>query len=486
MTTREKNQSVSPRFILRVMLCVLLATGPLYAQSMSDKVTAGGGDAVWRDGLAPDSKVTDAAWARAEARILHAYDRNIRFHASSIENAVRRTVLRSIVSLIRHETFAPPPPELIAVAVIDRIEEFARQSRAQFGHDAAINLFEVAAAGLAESVDSYSLFVPPRESAPRRARQFGEAFDFGIRLAQRDGAFYVHHLTGGGLAARSGVRAGDFLLAIGDVSLSELDIEDAALLLDAIAGRAADLHIRRDAREFYLPLLPQAASLPASISRRLADTVYIRLYRFDNDAREMIEREIVFAGGISRAKSGGIILDLRGNGGGLMQQGALIAGAFLNGGTVLSVESRDPLQSVTYSARPGDLANGLPVVVLTDEFTASAAEIVAAALQDHRRATVLGRPSTGKGTVQTRFELGRLGAVHLTTGRFARPSGAWLQETPVVPDLTLGDPGEGEPAISPHSCPEFPEVDDIWLNCAIAVLKAGSVNSFLGTSPRRR
>ena len=468
------------------MLCVLLAAVPVYAQAVSDKVTAGGVGAVWRDGYARDGKIADAAWARAEARILHAYDQNIRFHASSIDNSVRRSVLRSIVSLIRHETFAPPPPDMMAVAVVGRIEKFARESRPQFGQDAAINLFEVAAAGFAESVDGYSQFVPPLESARRRARQFGEAFDFGIRLARREGAFYVYHLTGGGLAARSGVRLGDVLLAIGDVSLSELDIEDAALLLDAVAGRAADLHIRRDAREFHLPLLPQAASQPASVSRRLADAVYIRLYRFDNDAREMIEREIVFAGGISRAKSGGIILDLRGNGGGLMQQGALIAGAFLNGGTVLTVESRDPLHSVTYSARPGDLANGLPIVVLTDEFTASAAEIVAAALQDHRRATVLGRPSTGKGTVQTRFELAGLGAVHLTTGRFARPSGAWLQETPVVPDLTLGDPGEGEPAISPHSCLDLPEVDDLWINCAIAVLKAGSVSRFLGTSPRRR
>lgn len=486
MTTRERIKSVSLLFMLLVMACALPVYGALRAQTLPDNATARSSGVEWRGGAVHGGTDSAAAWSRAEARILHAYDRNVRYHASGIENTVRRSVLRSIVSLIQHESFDPPPPDAIAAAVIGKIEEFAQETRAQFSQDAVINLFEVTAAALAESLDSYSQFIPSIESAPRRARQFGEAFDFGVRLVRQDGEFHVRHLAGGGLATRSGVQPGDILLAIGEVTLSDLDIEDAALLLDAVAGRAVGLRIRRGARVFDLPLLPEAATLPVSASRRLADVVYIRLYRFDDDAREMVEREIVFAGGISRAKSGGIILDLRGNGGGLMQQGALIAGAFLNGGTVVTVESRDPLQSVTYSARSGDLANGLPIVLLTDEFTASAAEIVAAALQDHRRAMVVGRPSRGKGTVQTRFELGRAGAIHLTTGRFARPSGAWLQKSPVIPDLTLGDPGDGEPNISPHSCPDFPDIDDPWLNCAIAVLKSGSISSFLGTSPRRQ
>lgn len=486
MTTRERIRAVSVLLMLVVVASALPVCGLLRAQTLPDNATARRSVMEWHGGAVHGGADSEADWSRAEARILHAYDQNVRFHASSIENAVRRSVLRSIVSLIRHESFDPPPPDVIVISVIGKIEQFAQETRAQFSQDAVINLFEVAAAALAESVDSYSQFIPPFESALRRARQFGEAFDFGVRLARQDGELRVRHLAGAGLAARSGVLMDDILLAIGNVTLSDLDIEDAALLLDAVAGRAVSLRIRRGARVFDLPLLPEAANLPASSSRRLADVVYIRLYRFDTDAREMVEREIVFAGGINRAKSGGIVLDLRGNGGGLMQQGALIAGAFLNGGAVVSVESRDPLQSVTYSARPGDLANGLPIVLLTDEFTASAAEIVAAALQDHRRAMVVGRPTRGKGTVQSRFELGGAGAVYLTTGRFARPSGAWLQKTPVVPDLTLGDPGDGEPSISPHSCPDLPDIDDPWLNCAIAVLKAGSISSFLGTSPRRQ
>jgi len=184
---------------------------------------------------------------------------------------------------------------------------------------------------------------------------------------------------------------------------------------------------------------------------------------------------------MNRAGSRGIILDLRGNGGGYLIAGAMVASAFLDSGIIVTAVDTNPARSKVYSATEGDLAQNLPMVVMIDHYSASAAELAAAALQDHRRALVVGVQSTGKGSVQTMYSLGQLGSAYLTTGRFFRPTGAWLQTNPVVPDLALDISPGATASIDPALCPPVANVKDPWIACAAGVLVAQTVENFLGT-----
>lgn len=424
-------------------------------------------------------------WLRAESQIVFAFDRLLPHQATSIEVRMTRSVLRTLISLIRSQTYQPPPPAMLAARAIASMEEFGHPPSLS-GREALRNLFEAAASGLISAIDQYSKFVPPIASRDRRARLFGEVFDIGLNLELTEGGMLVRNVIAERRAGQAGILPGDVLLSVGDASLSDIDIETAAVFLDSLSNQDLVAAVRRpgNAEPLYLSMPRVRVAGASSESRRVGDMIYIKLHSFNRDASEMIEREIIFSGGAGPGRSRGVILDLRGNGGGYLDQGALIANAFLDSGVIVTVMDQNPAHSSVFSAGNGDLANGLPMIVLIDRFSASAAEIVAAALQDNHRALIIGAPSTGKGTVQTTHSLGELGAAHLTTGRFFRPSGAWLQNNPVIPDLILDAastekrwPGGG--VIAPQHCPALQGATDPWIACAAGVLNSGTIDKFL-------
>lgn len=429
---------------------------------------------------------TEGDWERAREQLVFAFDRLVPHRADMVQTRMRRSGLLTLMSVINKQSFQPPPPEQIIARAIADMEVFGTRTRLP-GRDALISLFEVAAAGLVTAADPHAHYIPPLASRDRRARLFGEVLGIGLNLEPVADGLRVNKVAPMRRAARAGILAGDVMLGIGNASLADMDIETAAILLDSLAGQDLLATVRRPGQAglLHLPLPRDSVNGVSSESWRIGDIIYIKLHSFGDDASEMIEREIVFSGGVNRSGSRGVILDLRGNGGGFLDQGAMAANAFLDSGIIVTVIDTNPARSVVYSAQAGDLAEALPMVVMIDRFTASAAEMVAAALQDHRRALVVGAPSTGKGTVQTVYSVGMFGSVSLTTGRFFRPSGAWLQDNPVTPDLILDGEAKGAPAVRPQDCPPVAAVKDPWIACATGVLVSQSVKTFLGTQMRR-
>lgn len=415
----------------------------------------------------------DADWRRAETELIFAFDQLLPHKASAIDARVARGGLHTLLSLIRAHTFQPPAPEMLADSAIAGMKDFGHYPELS-GPDALASLFEAGAAGMAGAVDAYSQFIPPLAARDRRARLFGEVFDIGLNLAPAADGLLVRNVVPERRAGIAGILPGDIIQSIGDASVAGMDMETAAVFLDSLSNNDFLATVRRPGSAGQVQLrMPRVRTAGASSeSRRIGDIIYIKLHRFGADAREMIEREIIFSGGVTRAGSRGVLLDMRGNGGGYLDQGAMVANAFLDEGIVVTVLDRNPAHSLVYTARPGDLAENAPMVVLIDHFTASAAEIVAAALQDHRRAMIAGAPSTGKGAVQTMHSLGQLGSAYLTSGRFFRPSGAPLQGNPVIPDLRLDGSGA-------QDCPAIPDIDDAWIACAARLLEEGTVQQFL-------
>ncbi len=357
---------------------------------------------------------TEGDWGRAEAQLIFAFDRLVPHEAGMIETRTTRSGLRALLSLIRVQAFQPPPPEQIVARAIRDMEQLGNRSGFRsrlIGRDALISLYEVCASGLIAAVDSHSQFIPPVASRDRRARLFGEVFDMGLNIELASQGLRVRAVTPARRAAQAGILPGDVMRDIGGASLTGMDLETAAVFLYSLGNHDLTLAIERPGRDGILRLqMPRAKNLGEnSESYRIDDIIYLKLHSFGGDAREMIEREIIFSGGMDRAGSRGIILDLRGNSGGYLIAGAMVASAFLDSGIIVTAVDTNPARSKVYSATEGDLAQDLPMVVMIDHYSASAAELAAAALQDHRRALVVGAQSTGKGSVQTMYSLGQLG-----------------------------------------------------------------------------
>lgn len=419
-------------------------------------------------------------WQRAETQLLFAFDQHVPHRAGFVEAQVVRSSLRLLLNLIQSQALSAPPPGELVAAAIARMEEFGHHPRLS-GRDGLISLFEIAAIAMTGAIDPYSQFVPSLGAQSRRARLFGEVFEMGLTLEAVPEGARIRSITPARRADQAGLKPGDIILQVDNADLTDTDIETIAIMLDSLVDRDLTLILRRPGeREQIEILLPRGGSATQrSESIRIRDIVYIRLRSFGADAREMIEREIIYSGGVNRAGSKGIILDLRGNSGGDLEQGALVANSFLNGGKIVTVEDRNPAYSVSYSANEGDLANGLPIIVLMDRFSASASEMVAAALQDHDRARIIGVPSTGKGTVQTVYPIGALGTAYLTTGRFYRPSGEALQDNPVQPDILLSNGRLNRTGVPVERCPQVEGTKDAWVDCAVGILHAGGILPFL-------
>ena len=167
------------------------------------------------------------------------------------------------------------------------------------------------------------------------------------------------------------------------------------------------------------------------------DVAYIRVTSFTEETDKMIEKALEKAKKDSQNKLKGVVLDVRNNPGGLLDQAVGVSDLFLDKGEIVSTRSRNPEDTVKYTAQAGDITNGLPIVVLINDGSASASEIVAGALQDHKRAIILGEKSFGKGSVQTVVPLGNYGAMRLTTARYYTPSGRSIQAKGIEPDVVV-------------------------------------------------
>ena len=305
-------------------------------------------------------------------------------------------------------------------------------------------LIEAAINGMLTSLDPHSSYLSPEAAAEMRERTRGEFGGLGIEVTQEDGWVKVIAPIEGTPADAAGVMPGDFIIAVNGESVMGLTLTEAVDLMRGPVGSEIVITIARETatEPFDLSLIRDTIQETAVRVRTEGDTVVLRIMTFNEQTFPNLQaglaEQIEAAGGIENVN--GIVIDLRNNPGGLLNQAVYVADAFLDAGEIVSTRSRDPAVGDRYNATEGDLSSGLPIVVLINGGSASASEIVAGALQDHRRAIVVGTQSFGKGSVQSVMSLRGDGAMRLTTARYYTPSGRSIQALGISPDIIVEQP----------------------------------------------
>ncbi len=306
------------------------------------------------------------------------------------------------------------------------------------------DLIEAAIDGMLTSLDPHSSYLSADDAAKMRVQTRGEFGGLGIEVTQQEGFVKVVSPIDGTPADAAGMEAGDFITHVDGQSLLGLTLDEAVGMMRGPVGSEIIITVVREGEDepFDVSIIRDTIKLTAVRARTEGDTIVLRITTFNDQTYPNLvnglENQIEEAGGME--KINGIVLDLRNNPGGLLNQAIRVSDAFLEKGEIVSTRGRYSEDSERYNAKSGDLANGKPIVVLINGGSASASEIVAGALQDHRRAIVVGTRSFGKGSVQTVMPLRGEGAMRLTTSRYYTPSGRSIQALGVSPNIIVEQP----------------------------------------------
>lgn len=328
---------------------------------------------------------------------------------------------------------------------LDLFGDIFERIRAQYVEQVdAGELVEAAINGMLTSLDPHSSYLPPDDFDDMREQTRGEFGGLGIEVTQEEGFVKVVSPIDGTPAAEAGIQSGDFITHVNGESLLGLTLDESVEMMRGPVGSEIVITIGREGESepFDVTLVRDIIKLTAVRSRVEGKTVVLRVTTFNDQTYANLEEQlnamVEEAGGMDAVN--GFVLDLRNNPGGLLSQAIMVSDAFLDAGEIVSTRGRDTEDSERFNAEPGDLAQGKPVVVLINGGSASASEIVAGALKDHRRAIVVGTKSFGKGSVQTVIPLRGDGAMRLTTSRYYTPSGRSIQALGVAPDIVVQQP----------------------------------------------
>ena len=306
------------------------------------------------------------------------------------------------------------------------------------------DLIEAAIDGMLTSLDPHSSYLSADDAAKMKVQTRGEFGGLGIEVTQQEGFVKVVSPIDGTPADAAGMEAGDFITHVDGQSLLGLTLDEAVGMMRGPVGSEIIITVVREGEDepFDVSIIRDTIKLTAVRARTEGDTVVLRITTFNDQTYpnlvDGLEKQVEGAGGMENIN--GIVLDLRNNPGGLLNQAIRVTDAFLEKGEIVSTRGRYSRDSERYNAKAGDLANGKPIVVLINGGSASASEIVAGALQDHRRAIVVGTRSFGKGSVQTVMPLRGEGAMRLTTSRYYTPSGRSIQALGVSPNIIVEQP----------------------------------------------
>jgi carboxyl-terminal processing protease len=307
-------------------------------------------------------------------------------------------------------------------------------------------LIDAAIQGMVSNLDPHSSYMDAKMYGDMQIQTKGEFGGVGIEVTQDEGGLIkVISPIDGTPASRAGIKTGDRIAGIDGNSIVGLPLNEAIDKMRGPAGSKITLTILREGEKkpFDVTLVRAIVSVDAATYRREGDIGYIRLPGFNEQTADGLEKAVrdlkkQIGPGIK-----GYVLDLRNNPGGLLDQAIQVSDDFLSSGEIVSTRGRHPEDTQRYDAKQGDISDGKPMVVLINGGTASASEIVSGALQDHKRATVIGMTSFGKGSVQTIIPLGEgRGALRLTTARYYTPSGHSIQAEGIVPDIQVAQGDE--------------------------------------------
>ena len=318
--------------------------------------------------------------------------------------------------------------------VLEKInKEYVDEINQSESMDSAIN-------GLLQSLDPYSAYMSPEVFNEMQTETSGEFGGLGIEVSMESGVVKVISPIDDTPASRAGIKAGDYIVKINDVQVQGKSLSEAVDLMRGPVGSGIELTIRRRGERKALIFnvvreIIQIQSVKADILEK--NIGYLRLTSFNENSGKQIEREIKKLEKNKDVKS--YILDLRNNPGGLLSQAIKISDFFLDNGEIVSTKSRKPSENRKWFAKKGDLTNGKVLIVLINYGSASASEIVAGALKDHKRAILLGEISYGKGSVQSIIPLKNDGAIRLTVAKYYLPSGKSISEVGVSPDIEIDE-----------------------------------------------
>ena len=300
---------------------------------------------------------------------------------------------------------------------------------------------EAAIQGMLASLDPHSSDMNAADYREMQTQTRGEYGGLGIEVTSEDGVVRVVSPIDDTPAARAGILAGDYLTAIDGESIVGLTLNDAVRRMRGEAGSSIVVTVAREGTDPFDVTLQREIINVRAVTARVegGDVGIIRISTFNERTSDMLQDAIRTVRRDTGGRLRGVVVDLRNNPGGLLDQAIEVSDAFLDGGEVVSTRGRQPEDVQRYNARRGDDMAGVPIVVLINGASASAAEIVAGALQDRNRALIVGTDSFGKGSVQTVIPLqgGRDGALRLTTARYYTPAGRSIQGAGITPDMEV-------------------------------------------------
>ena len=318
--------------------------------------------------------------------------------------------------------------------VLEKInKEYVDEINQSESMDSAIN-------GLLQSLDPYSAYMSPEIFNEMQTETSGEFGGLGIEVSMESGVVKVISPIDDTPASRAGIKAGDYIVKINNIQVQGKSLSEAVDLMRGPVGSGIELTIRRrgEKKALKFNIIREIIQIKSVKSDLLEENIgYIRLTSFNENSEKQIKKEIRKFEQNKKVKA--YILDLRNNPGGLLSQAIKITDFFLNNGEIVSTKSRKKSENRKWFAKEGDLTNGKAIIVLINYGSASASEIVAGALKDHKRAILLGENSYGKGSVQSIIPLKNNGAIRLTVAKYYLPSGKSISEVGVSPDIEINE-----------------------------------------------
>ena len=316
--------------------------------------------------------------------------------------------------------------------VLEKInDEYVDEIDQSQSMDAAIN-------GLLQSLDPYSAYMTPESFESMQTETSGEFGGLGIEVGMEAGVVKVISPIDNTPASKAGLKAGDYIVKINDTQVQGKSLTEAVELMRGPVGSSIEITVRRrgEKKALIFNITREIIEVQSVKFELLENNIgYIRLTSFNENSSSQVKEKIEKLNNNKKLK--GYILDLRNNPGGLLSQAIKISDFFLENGEIVSTKSRQPSENRKWFAKKGDLTDGKTVLVLINYGSASAAEIVAGALKDHKRAIIVGENSYGKGSVQSIIPLKNKGAIRLTIAKYYLPSGKSISEVGVTPDIEV-------------------------------------------------
>ncbi len=336
---------------------------------------------------------------------------------------------------------ATPPSNSDTYRQLDLFGEVFERVRADYVENVTDEqLIEAAINGMLSALDPHSSYMNAKNFRDMQVQVRGEFGGLGIEVTMENGVVKVVSPIDDTPAAHAGLKPGDLVVQIDGEPVQGMSLNDAVERMRGPIGSEIKLTIKREGRDPFDVTMKRAVVKIQSVKYQLEgdDVGYVRITSFNEQADSGVKNAIKDLRDKAGNKLTGIVLDLRNNPGGLLDQAVAVSNDFLSQGEIVSTRGRHAEDAQRYNAQPpGDLTNGLPMVVLINGGSASASEIVAGALQDHHRAVLLGTRSFGKGSVQTIIQLPGHGAMRLTTARYYTPSGRSIQAKGIEPDIAV-------------------------------------------------